>query len=73
MTQLGELEVDEEVMRRIAEIEEHIDMLETPRWKKFIFWLNGWPFNGRPVAASEQKWRYWHRWCGRRDGRINGN
>ena len=53
---------------RVAVLEEHVDMLQTPVWKRTVFWLNGWPFRPVAVLSSRQKRRPWHRWWGRRDG-----
>lgn len=55
----------EGVFQRIAALEESISLLETPFWKRLLFYLNGWP--RKPVDATEQAWRPWHRWYGRRD------
>lgn len=55
--------------RRIEALEEHVEMLQTPAWRRAIFWMNGWPFRPVAVPASAQRWRFWHRWRGRRDGR----
>ena len=57
----------QEAFARIGYLEECYDMLCTPKWKRAIFWLNGWPYSPTPIPASEQKWRPWHRWRGRRD------
>lgn len=43
------------------------ELLDTGVVRLALFRLNGWP--RLPVPASEQAWRPWHRWRGRRDGR----
>ncbi len=48
-------------------LDECVDLLDTPLWKLALFRLNGWP--RLPIAATDQAWRPWHRWRGRRDGR----
>jgi len=53
------------IEERIAALEESVELLETPWPKRVLFYLNGWP--RRPVPATAQKWRFWHRWRGRRD------
>lgn len=55
----------EELYRRIDGLEERVEMVETPWWKRLAFYVNGWP--RRPVKMHEQRWRLWHRWHGRRD------
>lgn len=45
--------------------DEAIDLLDTPVWKLALFRLNGWP--RLPVDPTQQAWRPWHRWYGRRD------
>lgn len=51
--------------QRVADLEERVDLLETPFWRRLLFYANGWP--RLPVPATAQKWRPWHRWGGRRD------
>ena len=48
-----------------AHTDEVADMALTRGWKMLLFRCNGWP--RKPVPASEQAWRPWHHWLGRRD------
>ena len=46
-------------------LDEAVELLDSPIWKLALFRLNGWP--RLPVDCTEQSWRFWHRWAGRRD------
>lgn len=46
-------------------LDECEDLLLTHPFKLWLFRLNGWP--ALPCPASEQAWKPWHRWYGRRD------
>jgi hypothetical protein len=54
-----------ELARRISDLEGQISLLEAPTWKRVLFYVNGWP--RLVIPATEQRWRPWHRWWGRRD------
>ncbi len=58
---------DPDVFATSGYFDECVDLLDTPVWKLALFRLNGWP--RLPVMPTEQAWRPWHRWYGRRDGR----
>ena len=50
---------------RSGYLDEIEELLNTPWWKLALFRLNGWP--RLPVSCTEQAWRPWHRFYGRRD------
>lgn len=54
-----------QAVRRIAHLEEEVDLLQSAWPKRLAWYLNGWP--RRAVPSTEQRWRFWHRWRGRRD------
>jgi hypothetical protein len=49
--------VIEELARDHAQ---RFDTLQTPFWKRWWFWLNGWPWYD--LNAERPKRRPWHRW-----------
>lgn len=49
-----------DAFRRIDALEERVEMLETPWWRRLLFAVNGWP--RLPVTVDRQAWRFWHRW-----------
>lgn len=53
-TRIGELE------RVMRDHDQRFDTLQTPIWKRVIFWLDGWPWND--LNAEKPKWRPWRRW-----------
>jgi len=47
---------------RLNDLEEKVNtFVETPLWKRLVFWLNGWPMNR---LVDRPRWRPWHRWTG---------
>lgn len=59
------LSVTDDPLRTSGYLDECVTLLDTPIWKLALMRLNGWP--RLPVPATEQAWRFWHRWYGRRD------
>jgi hypothetical protein len=47
------------LQQRQRELEEMIDTLWTPPWKKVLFALDGWPLYR---LAERPQWRPWRRW-----------
>lgn len=48
-----------ELRRQIRHMQKQLDTLGTPRWKRVLFRLDGWP----PwyIVADKPAWRPWHR------------
>ncbi len=56
-----------ELRRDLNRMQEWLELIDTPFWKRWAFRVNGWP--KEPVDETHpQAWRPWHRWWGRRDG-----
>jgi hypothetical protein len=56
--------IHESEMVRIAQLEKAVsdfaqrfDTLQTPLWKRIIFWIDGWPWHD---LNGQQKKRFWH-------------
>lgn len=63
-------EILDDPFRTSGFLDEAIDLLDSPIWRLALYRLNGWP--RLPVKSStEQAWRPWHRWFGRRDRDYN--
>ncbi len=39
---------------------QRFDTLQTPLWKRIVFWLDGWPWHD--LNAERAAWRPWRRW-----------
>jgi len=63
---LDELEVvvqsiyarQEELERLVRDHAQRFDTLQTPLWKRVIFWIDGWPWYD---LNGKQRRRFWHR------------
>lgn len=42
-----------------SDYEQRFDTLQTPFWKRWWFWLDGWPWHD--LNAEKRRWRPWHR------------
>lgn len=49
-----------EIETRLRRIEEQLDTLGSPLWKRVLFRLDGWP--RWSVIAARPAWRPWRRW-----------
>lgn len=47
--------------RAVSDHAQRFDTLQTPFWKRWWFWLQGWPWYD---LNGERKRRPWHRWLG---------
>jgi len=52
---IGELE------RKVSDMDQRLDTLQTPLWKRAWFRIDGWP-GIRDLNADRRAWRPWHRW-----------
>lgn len=50
-----------EILRQLRDHEARFDTLQTPFWKRMVFWINGWPWYD---LNGKQNHRLWHRWFG---------
>lgn len=46
-----------ELKRLISDHEQRFDTLQTPYWKRLVYWLDGWPLVNLNGA---RRWRPWH-------------
>lgn len=44
--------------RLLTDHAKRFDTLQTPWWKRLIFWLDGWPWHD--LNARQRRWRPWH-------------
>lgn len=51
----------EELERTVSELDQCLDTLQTPLWKRVLFRLDGWP-GQRELNAERPAWRPWRRW-----------
>lgn len=56
------MQSDQYLEGRIQDLEEQLDLLLTPWWKKVWFVIQGWPLKR---VVDHPQWRPWHRWTGR--------
>lgn len=49
-----------ELHRTLRIAQEQLDTRNTRWWKRFLFWLDGWP--RWTVIAEKPAWRPWRRW-----------
>jgi len=47
-----------ELERTVSDHEQRFDTLQTPFWKRVLFWLDGWPWHD--LNAERRAWRPWH-------------
>jgi len=45
--------------QRLSDHDQRFDTLQTPWWKRVIFWLDGWPWHD--LNAERRSPRPWHR------------
>lgn len=42
----------------VSDHAQRFDTLQTPFWKRVLFWLDGWPWHD--LNAERRHWRPWH-------------
>lgn len=47
-----------QVQRDVSDHAQRFETLQTPFWKRLLFWLDGWPWHD--LNASARHWRPWH-------------
>lgn len=51
----------EELERLVSDINQRLDTLQTPLWKRALFRLDGWTGQSN-LNAERPAWRPWRRW-----------
>lgn len=46
---------------KVSDLEQRLDTLQTPLWKRALFRIDGWP-GQRNLNAEGPSWRPWHSW-----------
>lgn len=54
-TRISELE------RKVSDMDQRFDTLQSPLWKRILFRLDGWP-GQVDLNADRPSWRPWRRW-----------
>ena len=49
----------EKMEQQLSDIEQRLDTLQTPLWKRIWFRIDGWP-GQRNLNAEKRSWRPWH-------------
>jgi hypothetical protein len=49
-----------ELRRMVSDHDQRFDTLQTPFWKRLVFWLDGWPWHDLNAnAPAPRPWRRW--------------
>jgi len=51
----------EELEKMVSDMDQRFDTLQTSRWKRIIFRLDGWP-GQLNLNAERPHWRPWRKW-----------
>lgn len=51
----------QELERKVSDMDQRFDTLQSPLWKRLLFRLDGWPGQTN-LNAARPAWRPWRRW-----------